>query len=421
MLNCMKTRIYIFAFALLCTIFTAQSNNYIWLHGLNDDSNCWYIYKNAFTPSNGDRFYYDSKSGIEKMSSDIWSAKTGYFSSGTILIGHSMGGLIARELEYNHSGSIKGIITIGTPHQGAPVLGELTNGGANNLTRKVAGKAKGSVQASVTAICFTIPGVGFVLPASINLGIDGLYKYVGLPYIDKTLNEEVAKNYGADCSKDMIPGGTYMNKIASRKVNVPILTFACQEDRWQLARLGYCTTNKSTLQTNTSINTDGSFDMGGYNQLKSLNGTFKTVGGVHAGIAVGCAVGGFFFPYLWAASAAHGCASKSWYSTAGYIDDGLDFDHAVLLGSYHVDRIDTKHRFLWAKWTTTKYVTVPEPHDGVVGINSQQLDKSKGTNVIWANATIKGVNHMEEFNHPNTKAEMNKALKGGYNPVYTNN
>lgn len=417
----MKTKIYIFAFALLCTIFTAQSNNYIWLHGLNDNYSCWYIYQNEFTPS-GKRLSYDSESGIKKMSSDLWDSNYRLNSkTDNILIGHSMGGLIARELEFNHSGSIKGIITVGTPHHGACVLGELTNGGANNLTRKVAGKAKGSVQASVTAICFTIPGVGFVLPASINLGIDGLFKYVGLPYIDKSLNEEVAKNYGAQCSKDMIPESDYMNEISNRKVNVPILTFACQEDRWQLARLGYCTQNLETLQKNDNINVDGNFDMGGYNQLKSLNGSFKTVGGVHAGIAAGCAIGGFFFPYLWAASGAHGYASSRWYSTAGYIDDGLDFDHAVLLGSYHVDKVVEKHRFLWNKWTTTRYVKVPEPHDGVVGINSQQLDKSKGTNVIWANTTIKGVNHLEEFNHPNTRAEMNKALKGGYNPVYTNN
>lgn len=408
----MKTKIYTFAFALLCTIFTVQSNNYVWLHGLNDDYSCWNIYQNAFTPS-GIRVNYDSQSGIQKMSSELWNS---YYSlnskTDNILIGHSLGGLIARELEYNHRSSIKGIITVGTPHQGAQVMKELHNGNANNLAEKVAGKAKNSVQASVTAICFTIPGVGFVLPATINLGIQGIYKYVGLPYLNGTINGNIARNYNAQCSKDMIPESDYMNEISNRKVNVPILTFACQEDRWQLARLGYCTQNLSSLQFDAGVNTDGSFDMGGYNQLKSLNGSFKTVGGVHAGIAAGCAIGGFFFPYLWAASGAHGYASNRWYSTAGYIDDGLDFDHAVLLGSYHVDKIVEKHRFLWNKWTTTKYVTVPEPHDGVVGINSQQLDKSKGTNVIWANSTIKGVNHMEEFNHKNTREEFRKVLNG---------
>jgi len=33
-------------------------------------------------------------------------------------------------------------------------------------------------------------------------------------------------------------------------------------------------------------------------------------------------------------------------------------------------------------------------------------------NVIWANTTIKGVNHAEERNHPNTKREFDAVLNG---------
>ena len=412
----MNSRIFIFALLLICIIFNTNSaNKYVWLHGLNDDSNCWSIYQKAFTPTNAKKLYYDSESGIEQMSSDLWSNYSMQkWEPNNILIGHSMGGLIARELEYNHPGAIKGIITIGTPHQGASVMKELHNGGATNLTVKVANKALNSVQASVTAICYTIPGVGFVLPATINSGISGLYKYVGLPYFNGTINGIIARSYHTQCSVDMIPGSDYMKKIDDRKVNVPILTFACQEDRWQLARLGYCTSYNSDLQTNENANNDGNFDMGGYNQLKSVNGTFKTVGGVHAGISLACAVGGFWCPYFWAASAAHASASTKWYSTANYIDDGLDLDHAILLGSSHVERI--KHRFLFIKWYD--HVTVADPHDGVVSVSSQQLDKSKGTNVIWANTTIKGVNHMEEFNHKNTRKEFDDVLNGrSYAPL----
>jgi pimeloyl-ACP methyl ester carboxylesterase len=414
----MKTKMIISALFLLSTIFAAQGNNYIWLHGLNDDSNCWSIYQNAFTPSNGSTLGYASNASIADIASNLWFSNRSSFVNGTILIGHSMGGLVARELEYNYPSPIKGIITIGTPHQGAPALNELYNGGANNLTKKVVGKAKNSVKASLTAIAFTIPGVGYALPVSVNLGVDLLYKYVGIPILDKAINEQIARDYSAQCSKDMVPGSTYMNNIGIRQVEVPILTFACEEDRWQLPRVGYCTQKKSILQADATANANGDFDLGGYNQLKSLNNTFKVVGGVHAGIAVGCGVGGFFFPYLWAASAAHANASSSWYSTAGYIDDGLDFDHAVLLGAYHVDRIDKQHRFLWKKWTTTTYVATPEPHDGVVSVKSQQLDKYKGKNVIWANTTIKGVNHMEEFNHPNTRKEFDAVLNGkSYSPL----
>ena len=65
-------------------------------------------------------------------------------------------------------------------------------------------------------------------------------------------------------------------------------------------------------------------------------------------------------------------------------------------------------------------VPVPQPHDGIVPVASQLLDKSKGNNVIWANTSIKGVNHMEQRNHPRTKTEFRKLLEGtdGYDHVF---
>jgi pimeloyl-ACP methyl ester carboxylesterase len=411
------TRFYILAAVFFYSVISAQTNNYIWFHGLNDNSDCWSLYDTSLTPTNSRRINYQSNTSIQNISQGIWSSYNGSFPQNSILIGHSMGGLVARELEFRYPNSVKGIITIGTPNQGAQVVSELFNGSANNLAKKVVEKGKRSVQASLTAIKWSVPGVS-VLLSTVNVGIDVLYKYVGVPYIDKTINSEIAVQVGSDCAKDMIPNSNFMKKIGSRKANVPILSFACQEDRWQLARVGYCSSNKNKLQTDATINNNGDYDMGGYNQLHSLNKTFKTVGGIHAGAAVAFGVGGFFNPFFWGAAAANGVASKTWYSTAGYVDDGLDFDHAVLLGSSRVDRIETLHRFLWVKWTSVKYITVPLPHDGVVGIDSQQMDKSKGNNVIWANTTIKGVNHMEEFNHKNTREEFSRVLNGeSYAPL----
>lgn len=37
------------------------------------------------------------------------------------LIGHSMGGLISRKYAYDYPGTIKNIVTLGTPHQGTPL------------------------------------------------------------------------------------------------------------------------------------------------------------------------------------------------------------------------------------------------------------------------------------------------------------
>jgi len=68
---------------------------------------------------------------------------------------------------------------------------------------------------------------------------------------------------------------------------------------------------------------------------------------------------------------------------------------------------------------TTSTIAIPCAHDGTVSTYSQQLDRSKGTNVIWAASTIKGVNHMEEFNHPKTREAFDFTINGtGYHPAF---
>jgi len=63
-------------------------------------------------------------------------------------------------------------------------------------------------------------------------------------------------------------------------------------------------------------------------------------------------------------------------------------------------------------------ISVPVGNDGIVSTYTQLLDKTKGTNVIWGTSIIKGVNHMEEFNHYKTRAEFGKAINDGYYGIY---
>lgn len=63
----------------------------------------------------------------------------------------------------------------------------------------------------------------------------------------------------------------------------------------------------------------------------------------------------------------------------------------------------------------------PEPHDAVVAVKSQYMTTSKGTNVIIPGQTIKGVNHVEEFNHPNTREALRSTITEGSNgPIFKN-
>lgn len=410
----MKTKICIFAIALLTTLLNlnAQSNNYVWIHGLGGSADSWKVYQNAFTPNNGTRPDYKSDKSITKIVEGYWSENYDRFGKSTILIGHSMGGLVARELERNHSSSIKGIITIGTGHHGANFAKELKFGGElNQLVNGIVNRGNSCVNSTLVAFSFTFPGISSVLIPTARV-VDGIAATLVSPLGNLALNGVAALVYSPECTKDLQPNSEFIKTLETRKVNVPILTFACEEDRWQLARFARCQGNSKEMATNPSINSDGNYDMAGYNALNTTNNVIKIGGHTHTGFAVVCGVAGFWNPYLWAAAAAHTAAAVTWYSTSNYIDNGLDYDHAELVGAYRIDAIPHNHKFLWKRWTTYSYVQVPEPHDGIVPVKSQQLDKSKGNNVIWANTTIKGVNHAEERNHPKTYREFERVFNG---------
>ncbi len=409
----MKTKTSIFVLSLLSVILSvnAQSNNYVWIHGLGGTADSWSVYQTAFTPNNGTRPQYKSDKSITKIVEGYWSENYDRFGKNTILIGHSMGGLVARELERNHSSSIKGIITIGTGHHGANFAKELKFGGElNQLVNGIVYRVGSCATSTFVALAFTFPGARWFIPiAKVSAGITDLFVS---PLGNLALNGGVALAYSPECTKDLQPTSEFIKTLEKRKVNVPILTFASEEDRWQLARFAYCQGNSKELATNPNINSDGNYDMAGYNALNTTNNVIKTGAQLHTGAAVVCAVAGFWYPYLWAAAAAHTAAAVTWHSTSNYINNGLDYDHADLVGAYRIDAISHNHKFLWKRWTTYSYVRVPEPHDGIVPVKSQQLNKSKGNNVIWANTTIKGVNHAEQRNHFKTKEEFKKVFEG---------
>lgn len=136
----------------------------------------------------------------------------------------------------------------------------------------------------------------------------------------------------------------------------------------------------------------------------------NTLGIVHTGIAATYLALGWWNFHGWAVGLSNGAAAASWYSFADYMDDGIDYDHAILIGASHVK----KKKILW--WY--KKVTVADDHDGVIPVSSQLLPTERGTTVIHGDHTITGVNHMEEFNHGDTKREFQKALAGYYNPAF---
>lgn len=117
----MKNVFIVFFLLLLSTPawLYGQSHNVSFIHGLNGDSGSWSFadsYFESLYPINTQRIGYSSNQSI----SSIASGEYGPLLDNTVVIAHSMGGLVSREMIRTHSDDkIRALITVGTPHTGA--------------------------------------------------------------------------------------------------------------------------------------------------------------------------------------------------------------------------------------------------------------------------------------------------------------
>lgn len=104
----------------------SQSDQVSFVHGLGDNADVWNTMANQldneFNFARND-VSYNSEAAISSSASSV------NFPSGTVTVGHSLGGLVAREyLRQHNTGSMNALVTIGTPHKGAPVAVTAQNG-----------------------------------------------------------------------------------------------------------------------------------------------------------------------------------------------------------------------------------------------------------------------------------------------------
>jgi pimeloyl-ACP methyl ester carboxylesterase len=128
-------RAFLIAFLLCFFVLQApaQTNNVTFLHGLEGDASSWTAadqYLKNQLPLTTKRFTYSSNTSIENIAATHY----GTLLDNSIVISHSMGGLVGREMVRNHpEGDVRALITVGVPHTGAqaamlvdsPIAGQL--------------------------------------------------------------------------------------------------------------------------------------------------------------------------------------------------------------------------------------------------------------------------------------------------------
>lgn len=103
----------------------AQATPVLLVHGIESNASTWDITKSVLNGTGNYTASAINLSWTDHLSSQA-SAVSSYLSgtgvaSSTILVGHSQGGLVARIA--TRTTPVAGILTIGTPHAGAPIVG----------------------------------------------------------------------------------------------------------------------------------------------------------------------------------------------------------------------------------------------------------------------------------------------------------
>ena len=119
----------------LSSVCAYGQRNISWLHGLGGNSITWDQMEDIFeierleiTPSSTFSPGYQSQLGVSAASNDIVINGKIPFDNNGIIIGHSMGGIVARNIDHINTGQFGGIITVGSPNLGAAISNSLDNG-----------------------------------------------------------------------------------------------------------------------------------------------------------------------------------------------------------------------------------------------------------------------------------------------------
>lgn len=104
-----------------------NGRNVVFQHGINSSGDTW----SSMAPWMKSDFYLgcvltpslNSKDRIVYQSADLTGQISATNRTGFVLVGHSQGGLISRYTAQQQPGLVNGVVTIGTPHRGAPIAG----------------------------------------------------------------------------------------------------------------------------------------------------------------------------------------------------------------------------------------------------------------------------------------------------------
>jgi len=416
----MKTFFYKFVVVLLLvsTQMKAQDRNIIWTHGLGGNASHWEHYDNIFEnerQTNGVRFSYQTTTGISNATNNVRSNINGSLNylqlidNRNLLIGHSLGGVVARNLDKNYTGSNKrigGYITVNSPLYGAPIVEAINNGSVNSWASDA---------------CLKM-GLG---PTAQLFG--PLNGFLTVPLCDMLLPENFADEFikAGQTRDDLLPNSQVLNDINSFPSNLPRISLWGEETsptHWRLlSSSGFKINDKYYFGNNDY---DLPILMSQIRQIYNFYYSYNLA------ISIGCAVGGFWFPGCWWATAYYGYLAHQWNLGKNWIDNSENQWNALIktsrpeLGTFLYADFSSCNLsdYYWGicdpnYYEVTQWVSVNYPSDGLLPQYTQVIENNTTPNGTYR---ILGANHMEVLDMSNSyvNGQLNDGTRQRFNEIF---
>lgn len=200
-----KIILYIFLLSgISYRIQAQQERGSIWMHGLDDGPGQWFRYQQQFLNqrqfdrNNTVNPDIDTRQGVAGVANECRGQYTG--GGNAIFFGHSMGGVVGRHLDVRPNSGFGGIITVGSPLDGAKIANSIRNG---DLVACVQDGQSRVLKGLERNIGYWVPGFEQTANATVNLilTIGGLF---------------FSANQGGQGATDLAEGSDYMNNWTNR-------------------------------------------------------------------------------------------------------------------------------------------------------------------------------------------------------------
>ncbi len=235
----MKTIIAIFLIFLIshCTYSQSSGRDVAWAHGLGEGGqDVWSFYRSIFTTErqmDGHESDYSSSVGVNSASTEVkneWISNSNVnpTSANNIGIGHSLGGIVLRDIERDFPATFfGGIITVGSPNKGADIVNSIDNG---KLTEAIKDGTSRMTAGPLAELASLLGPLYPFLSSFVNPLIDDaiLAQIVG----------PISNIKGTQSFTDLAANGTYINTLNSNNSNIPRISIWGTEQspvHWRIA------------------------------------------------------------------------------------------------------------------------------------------------------------------------------------------